>query len=360
MRSPDPPNTVDGPESATVSVVLGNYPGGLVLPEMTMTKTAVRSPAPVGPNPLCEAPPARLTGEGSSGGDKAEGHTGARSAPTPAAYIDPRRGAPRAPGLPRRAFLRGAGAVIPTMCVVPSAGETRSGQTRVAPAGLQPSLYRVREALASLRPPPIGDREAGGGGRETMEAARRRAVDRTLGVDADMLVTPGAVARGLLAAANPDWGSPQSWALTLRQVEYIERADHVAYHRSALGTLLARLARHYAAGTHWFGCFYRGQPSWEDLIHATIHDLKFMQIRLAGRDGLIAETGDPLTCDWEVQVSMAGWLMRLEEGGSVLYPQICGWRPPINHSESDDQRPPRTVVWFLPEGADSIDNAVAG
>lgn len=325
-----------------------------------MTKTPVRSSAPVGPNPLCAAPPARVDGEGSSGGYEAEGHAGARSAPTSAAYIDPRRGVPRAPGLPRRAFLRGAGAVIPTMCVAPAAGETRPGQTRAAPAGLQPSLDRVREALVSLRPPPIGDGEAAGGGREAMEAARRRAVDRSLGVDADVLVTPGAVARGLIAAANPDRGSPQSWALTLRQVGDIEQADHVAYHRSAIGTLLARLARHHAAGTHWFGCFYRGQPSWEDLIHATIHDLKFMQIGLVGRDGLIAETGDPLTCDWEVQVSMAGWLLRLVEGQCVLYPQICGWRPPINHSESNDYRPPRTVVWFPPEGPNVTNSAVAG
>lgn len=212
-----------------------------------------------------------------------------------------------------------------------------------SPDRLAPGLARIRDVLTALELPRPSHE---GRTRDEVAAEEQQTLNRFLGLDTATFVSAGDLAAQLLAAIDEARCTPRQRELAARDVGDAERADHVRYHGDAAGVLLDRLRRHYAAGTHWFGRYNDKVPSWEMLVTGTLFDLKNFHSGLRGRDDLIRHANDPLTCDWEQNVSIGPWVFRQQRDHGILSPRLCGWRR--TPSDRDDtQAQPRNFVWFL-------------
>ncbi|TNC09039.1 hypothetical protein FF100_27430 [Methylobacterium terricola] len=181
------------------------------------------------------------------------------------------------------------------------------------------------------------------------ERERRRDLYRLLGFDAEDFITAGELVGRLSATIDRDRCAQWQLDCLERDLAHAMQADHVRYHREAFNILLARLARHHHAGTHWFGKYYGEMPSWDDLVLAAIFDLKNFHGFLRARDEIIAYERDPLTFDLQVQVSIGGCVLRYDEDFGVIGRRLCGWlRDTSVGTEDLVLERVRNVVWFLP------------
>lgn len=213
------------------------------------------------------------------------------------------------------------------------------------PDRLGPGLARIRDALSAVELPRASYE---GKTRAEVDAENQQTFDRFLGFDTADFLSAEELAVRLLATIDLGRCTPWQREAAARDLADARRADHVRYHDDAAEILLARLRRHRAAGTHWFGRYYGEIPTWETLVTATLFDLKNFHAALRGRDEIIRHAGDPLTCDWERSVSIGLWVFRQESDHRILSPRLCGWqRTP--HEGDDTLAQPRNFIWFLPD-----------
>ncbi|SEG64346.1 hypothetical protein SAMN04488144_13211 [Methylobacterium sp. 190mf] len=352
----------DRVEAAARGTAPSEKQGGLTYADETrrlweVVEAAVRTGAPAGPDRLGTWGFALRWQEEVAILDVPAAQRITAPAPTPAAPEAEEGGTGLGRPLARRGLLSLV-AAAPAALVLASEGAR--GADAGAPPRVPPSeatglvaaggapILAAAAALSQLGTLPWADRYA-------HACAERLACPeaRLRELDAGPFVSAATLVQRLIDTQTGTGSHPMYRAGALRDLARAQTAQHVRFHASTAGLLLARLRRYAATGTTWYAPDRVTHSPWDGLVMNATFDLRNFCASLRMRDECVVAADDALTFANEIQVTLGPLLLRIDRGHSrLLGPTLCAWVPPRLRSVEAEGSAPVTYIWLVSdEGA---------